>query len=119
MQRYHKKWVNPVGTAGTEYVDNTNNAGRWSNDEYSALIDQMGSLPVGDPKVMDLMKQAVTIWADEMPDIPLVQTPALYPVQHDVLDQLADGGQQLRPAAESLGALPAPAGRVEAGPIAA
>lgn len=77
MQRFHKKWVNPVGTAGTEYVDNTNNAGRWSNDEYSDLIDQMGSLPVGDPGVVDLMKQAVTIWTDELPDIPLVQTPAL------------------------------------------
>jgi peptide/nickel transport system substrate-binding protein len=77
MQRYHKKWVNPVGTPGTEYVDNTNNAGRWSNDEYSALIDQMGTLPLGDPQIMDLMKQAVTIWTDELPDIPLVQTPAL------------------------------------------
>ena len=69
-------WVNPIGTAGTEYVDNTNNAGRWSNDDYSALIDQLGSLPLGDPKITDLMKQAVTIWADELPDIPLVQTPA-------------------------------------------
>jgi peptide/nickel transport system substrate-binding protein len=76
MQRYHKKWVNPIGTPGTEYVDNTNNAGRWVNDEYSALIDEMGSLPLGDPRVVDLMKQAVTIWADELPDIPLVQTPA-------------------------------------------
>jgi peptide/nickel transport system substrate-binding protein len=75
MQRYHMKWVNPVGTAGTEYVDNTNNGGRWSNEEYSALIDQMGSLPVGDPKVTELMRQAMTIWADELPDIPLVQTP--------------------------------------------
>ncbi len=77
MNRYNKSWVNPVGTPGTEYVDNTNNAGRWSNDQYSALMDQMGSLPLGDPRVMDLYKQAVVIWADEMPDIPLVQTPAL------------------------------------------
>lgn len=75
MQRYHKKWVNPIGTPGTEYVDNTNNGGRWVNDEYSALIDEMGALPLGDPRVVDLMKQAVTIWADELPDIPLVQTP--------------------------------------------
>jgi peptide/nickel transport system substrate-binding protein len=78
MQRYAKKWVNPIGTAGTEYVDNTNNAGRWSNDQYSALIDQLGALPLGDPKVMDVMKQAVQIWTDELPDIPLVQTPAFY-----------------------------------------
>lgn len=78
MNRYNKSWVNPVGTAGTEYVDNTNNAGRWVNDEYSALMDELGSLPIGDPKVMDLMKQAVTIWADELPDIPLIQTPAFF-----------------------------------------
>jgi len=76
MNRYNKSWVNPIGTPGTEYVDNTNNAGRWVNDEYSALMDQMGSLPLGDPRVMDLYQQAVAIWADELPDIPLVQTPA-------------------------------------------
>lgn len=76
MNRYNKSWVNPVGTPGTEYVDNTNNAGRWVNDRYSALMDEMGSLPLGDPQIMDLYKQALTIWADELPDIPLVQTPA-------------------------------------------
>lgn len=78
MQRFHKKWVNPIGTPGTEYVDNTNNAGRWVNDEYSALIDEMGSLPLGDPRIIDLMKQAVTIYVDELPDIPLVQTPVFF-----------------------------------------
>jgi peptide/nickel transport system substrate-binding protein len=77
MNRYNKTYVNPIGTPGTENVDNTNNAGRWSNDEYSALMDRMGSLPLGDPRVMDLYLQAVKIWADEMPDIPLVQTPSL------------------------------------------
>jgi len=76
MNRYNKSWVQPVGTPGTEYVDNTNNAVRWVNDKYSALMDQMGSLPLGDPKVMDLYKQAVAIFADELPDIPLVQTPS-------------------------------------------
>lgn len=78
MQRYHSKWVNPIGTPGTEYVDNTNNGGRWVNEEYSALIDEMGALPIGDPRVTDLMVEAVTIWADELPDIPLVQTPVFY-----------------------------------------
>jgi peptide/nickel transport system substrate-binding protein len=77
MNRYNKAYVNPIGTPGTENVDNTNNAGRWSNDEYSALMDQMGKLPLGDPRVMDLYMQAVRIWADELPDIPLVQTPSL------------------------------------------
>src|SRR5690606_30950307 len=62
MNRYHKDWVRPVGQSGTEYVDNTNNSGRWVNDEYSAILDQMGSLPLGDPQVMDLMRQAAEIW---------------------------------------------------------
>jgi peptide/nickel transport system substrate-binding protein len=77
MNRYNKTYVNPIGTPGTENVDNTNNAGRWSNDQYSTLMDQMGKLPLGDPRVMDLYMQAVQIWADELPDIPLVQTPSL------------------------------------------
>ena len=77
MNRYNKTYVNPIGSPGTENVDNTNNAGRWSNDQYSALMDEMGSLPLGDPRVMDLYKQALVIWADELPDIPLVQTPVL------------------------------------------
>ncbi len=76
MNRYNKSWVNPVGEPGTEYVDNTNNAGRWVNDEYSALVDEMGSLPLGDPQIMELMTDAVTIWADELPAIPLIQQPA-------------------------------------------
>jgi peptide/nickel transport system substrate-binding protein len=77
MNRYNKSWVRPVGESGTEYVDNTNNSGRWVNDEYSALVDQMGALPLGDPQIMDLMVQAVTIWADELPAIPLAQQPAI------------------------------------------
>jgi peptide/nickel transport system substrate-binding protein len=76
MNRYNKSWVNPVGEPGTEYVDNTNNAGRWVNDQYSALVDEMGSLPLGDPQVTELMKEAVAIWADELPAIPLIQQPA-------------------------------------------
>jgi peptide/nickel transport system substrate-binding protein len=77
MNRYNKSWAQPIGESGTEYVDNTNNAGRWVNDEYSALVDQMGTLPLGDPQVTELMKQAVTIWVDELPAIPLAQQPAL------------------------------------------
>jgi peptide/nickel transport system substrate-binding protein len=77
MNRYHMDWAQPIGQSGTEYVDNTNNAGRWKNAEYSAILDEMGSLPLGDPKVTELMQEAVTIWADELPAIPLAQQPAL------------------------------------------
>ena len=77
MNRYHQDWARPVGESGTEYVDNTNNSGRWMNPEYSAILDEMGSLPLGDPQVVELMKQAVQIWADELPAIPLVQQPSI------------------------------------------
>lgn len=77
MNRYHERWVNPVGESGTEYVDNTNNAGRWVNEEYSSLVDEMGSLPLGDPQVTELMQQAAEIWVDEMAAIPLVQQPSM------------------------------------------
>ena len=78
MNRYHMKWAQPIGEPGTEYVDNTSNSGRWINEEYSALVDEMGSLPLGDPQVTELMVEAMKIWADELPAIPLVQQPALY-----------------------------------------
>jgi peptide/nickel transport system substrate-binding protein len=77
MNRYHMQWAQPIGTPGTEYVDNTSNSGRWINEEYSAIIDEMGSLPLGDPQVTELMVEAATIWADELPAIPLAQQPAL------------------------------------------
>jgi peptide/nickel transport system substrate-binding protein len=77
MNRYHMDWAQPVGQPGTEYVDNTSNAGRWKNEEYSAILDEMGSLPLGDPKVIELTKQAAQIWADELPAIPLAQQPAI------------------------------------------
>jgi peptide/nickel transport system substrate-binding protein len=77
MNRYHMDWAREIGQSGTEYVDNTNNSGRWINAEYSAILDEMGSLPIGDPRVVDLMREAVTIWADELPAIPLVQQPAV------------------------------------------
>lgn len=76
MNRYHMDWAQPIGESGTEYVDNTNNSGRWENAEYSAILDEMGSLPLGDPQVMELMQEAATIWADELPAIPLAQQPA-------------------------------------------
>lgn len=76
MNRYHMDWARPLGESGTEYVDNTNNSGRWINEEYSAILDQMGSLPLGDPEVMELMRQAAEIWVDELPAIPLAQQPA-------------------------------------------
>ena len=47
---------------------------RWCNEEYTALVDQMKSLPVDDPAVLPLFVEAIEIWLKEMPDIALNST---------------------------------------------
>ncbi len=55
---------------------------RWNTDgakAYGKIVDQIGSLPLGDPKVIDLTVQAYKYLADEMPLIPLAQAEKLVP----------------------------------------
>jgi peptide/nickel transport system substrate-binding protein len=73
LDRYHMRWVQPIGTPVTNY----NNQVRWSNQEYSDLVDQMAPLPLGDPRIDDLFVAATEIWLDELPVIPLVQNKQL------------------------------------------
>ncbi len=73
LDRYHMRWVQPIGTP----VSNYNNQVRWSNPDYSDLVDQMASLPLGDPRIEPLFVEAMDIWLDELPFIPLVQNKQL------------------------------------------
>jgi peptide/nickel transport system substrate-binding protein len=73
LDRFHSRWVQPVG----EPVTNYNNQVRWSNQEYSDLVDRMAPLPLGDPQIDDLFVDASAIWLDELPFIPLVQNKQL------------------------------------------
>ena len=47
---------------------------RWCNPEFDELVQQMKRLPVDDPGVLPLYRQAMEIYIDELPDIPLVGT---------------------------------------------
>lgn len=69
LDRYHQRWVQPVGVP----VANYNNQVRWANAEYSRLVDEMAPLPLGDPRVYDLFVKAMEIWFNDLPFIPLVQ----------------------------------------------
>jgi len=66
----------PIGTrASANYV-------RWNTDaakEYSKIVDQIGVLPLGDPKIAELVVQAYKYINDETPVIPLVQAAKLVP----------------------------------------
>lgn len=75
LDRYHAQWVRPVG----EPTVGRRNHIRWENQAYSELVDQIGELPLGDPRVDDLFVQAMEIWLEELPFIPITQAKKLIP----------------------------------------
>ncbi len=55
---------------------------RWNTDatqSYTDIVNQIGSLPLGDPQIVDLVVQAYKYVYDETPVIPLVQAEKLVP----------------------------------------
>ncbi|MBX3015895.1 MAG: ABC transporter substrate-binding protein [Caldilineaceae bacterium] len=74
--RANVRWTKPQG----ERADG--NYMRWSGeaaDQYGALIDEMGTLPLGDPKVEELFVEASRIFFDELPVIPITQAKKIIP----------------------------------------
>jgi peptide/nickel transport system substrate-binding protein len=78
MDTFNTKWLEPVGTRTSE----NQNGWRWSGeaaDEYSAIVDEIGTLPLGDPKIDDMFVQAMDIWMSELPVIPVTQAKKIIP----------------------------------------
>jgi|DewCreStandDraft_1066081.scaffolds.fasta_scaffold00822_6 peptide/nickel transport system substrate-binding protein len=73
LDRYHSRWILPRGER------QFNNDARMSNPEYDALVDQIGVLPLGDPRIKPLFRRAMEIWLQELPVIPLAQAKKLIP----------------------------------------
>jgi peptide/nickel transport system substrate-binding protein len=58
------------------------NQQRWNTEgaaAYTAIVDQIGSLPLGDPQIVDLVVEAYRYVYDETPVIPLEQAIKLVP----------------------------------------
>ncbi len=54
----------------------------WSSDaayEFTALVDQIEGLPMGDPAIDDLFVESMRIWLPELPTIPISVSPKLVP----------------------------------------
>ena len=85
--------TSPAGTAAQVY---TLNAGwlqpegtradfdqfRWQGpkaEEFGKLTDEIGTLPLGDPKIQELFNQAMTIYMEELPVIPITQAKKIIP----------------------------------------
>jgi len=76
MDMFNVKWLVPVGERASY------NSWRWSGEaaeQYSALVDEIGSLPLGDPKIDELFVEAMWIWFDELPVIPITQAKKIIP----------------------------------------
>jgi len=67
------RWLKPVGERASA------NGWRWNNKEYSDLVAQIGVLPLGDPKIDELTKKALSIYYKELPTIPVTQAKKLIP----------------------------------------
>ncbi len=76
LNTFDVQWLKPIG----ERADF--DAWRWSGpaaEEFSALVKEIGSLPLGDPKVEELFIQAMDLWFDELPVIPVTQAKKIIP----------------------------------------
>jgi len=66
MLLYHSKFYRPVGEITTRF-------NRFRNKRFDELTDAAGQLPVNDPGLRPIVKEALTIWADEAVEIPIAQ----------------------------------------------
>jgi len=76
MDHANVKWLKPVGERSER------NEMRWSGEAaeaYSAIVDEMGSLPLGDPQLQGLFDEAMKIYIDELPVIPVTQAKKIIP----------------------------------------
>jgi len=78
MNRFTSQFVVPVG----ERSPGSNNWVRWegeNTDAYSAIVDEIGTLPLGDAAIPGMVAEAYQYLYDDMPIIPLVQASKLVP----------------------------------------
>jgi peptide/nickel transport system substrate-binding protein len=76
MDTLTSHWTVPIGQRASH------NQQRWDTDgekAYSDILAQIGTMPLGDPKIVDLVVQAYKYIYDETPVIPLVQAEKLVP----------------------------------------
>ena len=78
MNQYTTHFYAPIG----ERVPGGNNQSRWNTEgtaAYTEIIDVVGTLPLGDPAIPDMVVEAYRYFYDELPFVPLVQASKLVP----------------------------------------
>jgi peptide/nickel transport system substrate-binding protein len=77
LELFHSKFYVELGEPAPWYE---RNSFRYQNPEFDSIIDQMAvTVPTDEATMTDLYAQAMAIWFDDLPVVPLVQAPALVP----------------------------------------
>lgn len=79
FDQFNVRWLTDIGE---ETPSRNRNIMRWSGEaaeEYSAIVDQIGQLPLDDPQVVELAIEAYNILLAEMPAIPITQAKKIVP----------------------------------------
>ena len=63
---YHSSRSAPTGEPANAWW-------RWENEAYDAIVDEMSTVPMGDPRVKELFREAMAIWLKELPSLPIIQ----------------------------------------------
>ena len=79
INSFNISWYKPIGERIGFVSIGGKNGWRWQNQEYSALVDKIGQLPLGDPQIDELFVKAMGIWMDELPIIPVTQAKKIMP----------------------------------------
>ena len=66
LRLYHSRFIQPTGTATPVFW-------RWGNEEFDAVVDQMGETAPDNPQLHALFRQALEVWLPNLPAIPLLQ----------------------------------------------
>jgi peptide/nickel transport system substrate-binding protein len=77
LELFHSKYYVPLGQSAPWYE---RNSFRYKNPAFDAIVDQMAVTPPTEvDKIKSQFHDAMAIWFDDLPVLPLVQAPALVP----------------------------------------
>ncbi|MDQ4077116.1 MAG: ABC transporter substrate-binding protein [Chloroflexota bacterium] len=77
LELFHSKYHVPLGEPAPWYE---RNSFRYQNPEFDAVVDQMATIPPeNEEELVELFPQAMEIWFEDLPVVPVVQAPALVP----------------------------------------
>jgi peptide/nickel transport system substrate-binding protein len=75
LNAWHQSRAVPIG----ERTDYDRGAGRWANEEYSAIVDEIAQLEPGDPAIEEKFREALDIYLAETPAFGLYQQVRIVP----------------------------------------